>query len=305
MVKMNSSLYNLVNKMIIKHPDRLAVQFDNGEQLSAISYTQLRNISSLVMKLLHGRDSEVIGLCLYTDHRLPAILLGVLGCKAAFYNFDAKGFMYARQVLKDVGTQILLVHKSFIQVIKNQIKEEEVVYTPVSVQGLEDYFVIQFTCIARKYCKSSLAYCITTSGTTGKPKVVMVPNECVVPNILHLSKLFSVTLDDLVLGATVLTFDPSIIEIFIALSVGACVLMVPPTVKMIPDRLLDIIHVRNKVTVIQVTPTLFSRFDASKLSDTILGDKSNVRVYCPWRREVPIMHLAAVNEVNRQPDMFL
>jgi acyl-CoA synthetase len=74
-----------------------------------------------------------------------------------------------------------------------------------------------------------------------------------------------VTLDDLVLGATVLTFDPSIIEIFIALSVGACVLMVPPTVKMIPDRLLDIIHVRNKVTVIQVITSVLLLYD-SKLS---------------------------------------
>ena len=27
------------------------------------------------------------------------------------------------------------------------------------------------------------AYCITTSGTTGEPKVVRVPHECIVPNI--------------------------------------------------------------------------------------------------------------------------
>jgi long-subunit acyl-CoA synthetase (AMP-forming) len=29
----------------------------------------------------------------------------------------------------------------------------------------------------------SLAYCITTSGTTGSPKIVKVPDECIVPNI--------------------------------------------------------------------------------------------------------------------------
>ena len=60
------------------------------------------------------------------------------------------------------------------------------------------------------------------------------------------------TSDDLVLGATALTFDPSIVEIFTTLSVGACLLIVPAAVKMMPDRLLDIIHVRNKVTVLQV-----------------------------------------------------
>ena len=31
-----------------------------------------------------------------------------------------------------------------------------------------------------------LAYCMSTSGTTGDPKVVRVPHGCIVPNILHL-----------------------------------------------------------------------------------------------------------------------
>ena len=30
-----------------------------------------------------------------------------------------------------------------------------------------------------------LAYCITTSGTTGKPKIVHVPYECITKNIEH------------------------------------------------------------------------------------------------------------------------
>ena len=32
--------------------------------------------------------------------------------------------------------------------------------------------------------RTSLAYCITTSGTTGSPKIVKVPNECIIPNII-------------------------------------------------------------------------------------------------------------------------
>ena len=31
-----------------------------------------------------------------------------------------------------------------------------------------------------------LAYVITTSGTTGLPKIVRVPHQCIVPNITHL-----------------------------------------------------------------------------------------------------------------------
>jgi len=32
----------------------------------------------------------------------------------------------------------------------------------------------------------TLAYVITTSGTTGTPKIVRVPHQCIVPNIIHL-----------------------------------------------------------------------------------------------------------------------
>ena len=31
-----------------------------------------------------------------------------------------------------------------------------------------------------------LAYCITTSGTTGEPKIVKVPDSCIVPNISNI-----------------------------------------------------------------------------------------------------------------------
>ena len=65
-------------------------------------------------------------------------------------------------------------------------EEEEAVYNRQDVQGLEDYYVIQLTLIRRKKYVTNLAYCITTSGTTGKPKVVMVPHQCIVPNVLHL-----------------------------------------------------------------------------------------------------------------------
>ena len=34
--------------------------------------------------------------------------------------------------------------------------------------------------------EKSLAYVITTSGTTGLPKIVRVPHQCIVSNIMHI-----------------------------------------------------------------------------------------------------------------------
>ena len=65
-------------------------------------------------------------------------------------------------------------------------------------------------------------------------------------------KLLSLSSADTVVLATALTFDPSIVEIFIALSSGACLLVIPKAVRAIPDLFIDVTCVRNKATVLQV-----------------------------------------------------
>ena len=69
---------------------------------------------------------------------------------------------------------------------------------------------------------------------------------------LSARKEFNVTSDDIVFHASPLTFDPSIVEIFMSVVSGATLLIVPEFIKMMPKRLLDILHHRNKVTIIQV-----------------------------------------------------
>ena len=70
-------------------------------------------------------------------------------------------------------------------------------------------------------------YLISTSGTSGTSKLVHVTNGSAVPNILDIRKEFKVTAQDLVLLCSPLTFDPHIIELFISLSAGATILMMP------------------------------------------------------------------------------
>ncbi len=60
---------------------------------------------------------------------------------------------------------------------------------------------------------SSLAYILTTSGTTGEPMTVKVPHCCIVPNIIDLRKRFSCEENDVIFNAAPLTFDPSIVEV--------------------------------------------------------------------------------------------
>lgn len=60
------------------------------------------------------------------------------------------------------------------------------------------------------------------------------------------------TPEDVVFLASPLTFDPSVVEMFLALSSGACLLMVPSAVKRMPSRLANVLFRRNATTILQV-----------------------------------------------------
>jgi len=58
--------------------------------------------------------------------------------------------------------------------------------------------------------------------------------------------------DDLVFLASPLTFDPSVVEIFLALSSGARLLIAPSVIKKAPNRLAKLLFKDHKTTVLQV-----------------------------------------------------
>ncbi|NXC43575.1 ACSF4 enzyme, partial [Penelope pileata] len=139
--------------------------------------------------------------------------------------------------------------------------------------------------------KCSLAYILHTSGTTGTPKIVRVPHACIVPNIQHLKSIFEITQDDVLFLASPLTFDPSVVELFVALTSGASILVVPNTVKMMPVELSAALFRHHHVTVLQVTPTLLRRFGAHIVKSTVLSANTSLRVLALGGEAFPVLNL--------------
>ncbi|XP_049742191.1 beta-alanine-activating enzyme isoform X4 [Elephas maximus indicus] len=126
--------------------------------------------------------------------------------------------------------------------------------------------------------KHCLAYVLHTSGTTGIPKIVRVPHVCIVPNIQHFRMLFEITQEDVLFLASPLTFDPSVVEIFVALSSGASLLVVPTSVRVLPSKLAAVLFSHHRVTVLQATPTLLKRFGSHLIKSTVLSASTSLRV---------------------------
>ncbi|XP_054488650.2 beta-alanine-activating enzyme isoform X1 [Agelaius phoeniceus] len=139
--------------------------------------------------------------------------------------------------------------------------------------------------------KDTVAYVLHTSGTTGIPKIVRVPHKCIVPNIQHLKSIFEITQDDVLFLASPLTFDPSVVELFMALTSGASILIIPNTIKMMPVELSAALFHHHHVTVLQATPTLLRRFGAHIIKSRVLSANTSLRVLALGGEAFPALSL--------------
>lgn len=87
-----------------------------------------------------------------------------------------------------------------------------------------------------KNIESGYAYAIATSGSTGEEKICKVLHSCIVPNIMDLKLILSVSKSDKIVQLTSLTFDPSIIEIFLTLHLASTMFMISKRIKNDVDR---------------------------------------------------------------------
>ncbi|KAI6181129.1 AMP-binding domain-containing protein [Aphelenchoides besseyi] len=121
----------------------------------------------------------------------------------------------------------------------------------------------------------SFVYAICTSGSTGDPKAVLVPPASIRPNILHFIELFGLNERSRLMWSTNLDFDPSFLELLIAIEAKCdlyivsdqCVKQIWPFTHMI---LIARPH------FLQITPAVLSLFSADFLS-LLFGPNSPVK----------------------------
>lgn len=117
------------------------------------------------------------------------------------------------------------------------------------------------------------SFIATTSGSTGDPKHIQVPIQCIQPNIDDLTKMFNIIPDDIIYFSTPLTFDPSMVEILLACMNGASLLIAPDKA--------DVLFPENKeksITFWQTTPSKFFQYSNADIKNKILSPCSTLKI---------------------------
>ncbi|MEU5716187.1 amino acid adenylation domain-containing protein [Streptomyces sp. NPDC020403] len=98
------------------------------------------------------------------------------------------------------------------------------------------------------------AYVIHTSGSTGRPKGVVVPHSALANHMAWMARHLAVTPDDRVLARTSTSFDASVWELWLPLTNGAEVCLLPADANREPGTLVSWMS-RFRVTVAQFVPS--------------------------------------------------
>ncbi|XP_014291428.1 beta-alanine-activating enzyme isoform X2 [Halyomorpha halys] len=107
--------------------------------------------------------------------------------------------------------------------------------------------------------------------------------------------ILQVSNTDVFMLMTAITFDPSVIELFLPLMNGATLCIVEKYVKQNPDLLLDILFPTSGglVTILQTTPSLFRRWNTTVLQKRVFTAKSMLKNLILGGEEFP-----SVNELK-------
>ncbi|MCG8419701.1 MAG: amino acid adenylation domain-containing protein [Proteobacteria bacterium] len=259
-------------------PDAIAVEIGTD----SLTYGQLDRRSNQLANHLQGlgvKAGELVGI--FVDRSLDMMvgLLGVLKSGAAYlpldpaYPPDRIGYM-----LSDSKARILLTQSHLV----DELPPHET--TVIKLDS--DWEEIQKASDQTPTCPSGptdLAYQIYTSGSTGRPKGVQIPHRAVVNFLASMAREPGLESDDKLLAVTTLSFDISVLELFLPLSVGATVIVATRDEAVDGADLMERIE-RSGATVMQATPATWRM-----LIDSGWEKGSKLKVLCGGEALPPVL----------------
>ena len=224
-------------------PDAVALVADDAE----LTYGELHRRANRLARRLIGQGfgaDDIVGLRMTTSIEFLVAMLAVLKAGAAYLPIDpAYPDERIEYLVADAQPKVVISQREL------QTAEDDA--AQLSDAALTDADRLH------PLHPEQLAYVIYTSGSTGKPKGVAVSHRAIAEHIEGFVAEWSMTSQDRLLQSSSVSFDASLLDIFVTMAVGAQ-LIVPK-----PDAFSDIPYVadlisRHSATVLHMVPSMLS-----------------------------------------------
>ncbi|TMP29963.1 hypothetical protein CWB99_07695 [Pseudoalteromonas rubra] len=275
-------LHYLVEQQALQNPDKVAVAWGDA----SLSYAELNLRAEQVAERLQTHSGIGPGACIgvYATRSADMVIaiLGALKVGAAYVPLDP-AYPQARieYMIERANIAVLLCDMATIEQGTSMVSDAIMVGMSDDAQHVHAIESVKNHC--PDVALNDLAYVIFTSGSSGKPKGVMVEHLGVVNTLMHCQSTFSVTAQSTLFQSTSLSFDAAAWVIFMALTSGATLRLATTQ-----DLHSELQHYTD-VTHIMMTPSILETLEASALPhiDTVIvgGEECKPEVVAPWLEE--------------------
>jgi amino acid adenylation domain-containing protein len=253
-------IHHLFEARVEKTPDAVAVIFEK----QSLTYKELnRRANRLARHLIDmgvAPDTKV-AVCVERSLEMVVGLLAILKAGGAYVPLDP-AFPSRRLefILEDTQAPVLITQMA----LSNRFKalSASIVCLDRDNEQIESHPAHNPELDANP---EGLAYILHTSGSTGKPKGVQIPHIAVVNFLLSMQQEPGITAGDILLAVTTISFDISVLELFLPLSVGACIVLADQPTAADGQALSALIR-SSGATIMQATPVTWRLLFAAGLN---------------------------------------
>lgn len=286
----------LFKDMVSRFSDKTALVFEEEQLTYGELLSHARQIAHRLIEIGVKRN-DFVGMIVERGTEMIAGIYGILLAGAAYVPIDptypAERIHY---ILNDCKPSVILTNSS----------AEE--YDITNINLLEMEYRADFDkVIDIEIQPSDLAYCIYTSGTSGKPKGVLVEHRNLLSMIKACIKMYDLTYEDTVLQVANYIFDQSVCDIFCILSVGGTLCIASYNTICSMDKLPDYSN-KNNVTILPLTPSLIAQLDENRFETVRIldsgGEAANIETFKRWRKKCKVLNTYGPTEATVNASSF-
>ena len=238
----------MVARQCAATPEHIAVRFAEH----ALSYAALEDESDRFAAVLRTRGIQAgdrVGIALPRSTHLISCVIAIWKVGAAYVPLDPEFPAERLQFMaNDAALRTVIADADFADTCPN---------LAVDILWLRDLIDrsnrVSVKTETVELLPDAVAYVIYTSGSTGRPKGVQVPHRAVSNFLFSMREFPGISLNDVFVAVTTLSFDISVLELFLPLTVGATV-VVASNDEARDGRLLADLLRSCRATVMQGTP---------------------------------------------------
>lgn len=267
------TVIDLFQQRVKMHPQQPAVFFEGRSLTYAALEKRSRAIACFISAHPDHSNRRVIGILMDRSPNMIAAVIAVLSTGAAYIPIDKEYPLERMQEIIDDAKLSLILTDAGKEPHASTFNNCQVVPVAAIPPASTDD-------VMGSAKPADLAYVIYSSGTTGKPKGIMIGHRAILNLLFWYNERYAINEQTRIIQLTNLVVDIAFQEIFSALINGLPLYI--PTQQVVQDKTLFIDYLKeNKINFIQLIPDMMSEYllDIPKLADLhqLLcgGDKLN------------------------------